>query len=263
MLITNFNNKKVKQYLDSGKYKKVLLIQHHGLGDAFMFYATCYKQLCKSYPDIQFILNTHLGQQELFGYSDSNVNDYDIAFKFVFPCSQWGSLEQTKWQKCGRVQIGSEIKIQDYKINKEFKSPLIGIHLNSTCDKRINCPKQFAQKLWNQIIAEGLIPIDTHMRHKNDNKRSVIHEFEQCRRIDNIPADINKLMGILSVCRGFAGVSSGNLFCALSVLPPQKILYLKTEFSINRLTRLPIKQIDCRKPYDEKAVHEWIENLKK
>ena len=45
MLINDFSTNKVANYLDTGKYKKVLLIMNHGLGDAMMFYSTCYKTL--------------------------------------------------------------------------------------------------------------------------------------------------------------------------------------------------------------------------
>jgi len=52
MIIDNYNSKKVIDYLNTGRYKKVLLIFHHGLGDAIMFHATCYKALCEKYPNI-------------------------------------------------------------------------------------------------------------------------------------------------------------------------------------------------------------------
>jgi hypothetical protein len=63
MIIDNYNSKKVIDYLNTGRYKKVLLIFHHGLGDAIMFHATCYKALCEKYPNIEFYLDTHLGQE--------------------------------------------------------------------------------------------------------------------------------------------------------------------------------------------------------
>lgn len=264
MLVNNFNLKKVVDYLNTGKYKKVLLIMNHGLGDAVMFYATCYKTLCEKYPQINFYFDTHLGQEQIFGHIDKNHNNYDIAFKFNFPCSEWGNIDETKSEKCGRVEIGLKLNEENYTLPQTFSSPLVGVHFNSTSCPKMNVPEDFAEKLWNQIEATGFIPIDTHMRHKTDNKiKSIVHNFEQCRRVDNIPATTPKLLGLLSSCCGFAGIPSGNMPCALSIIPPEKILYITSEFPANRLTRLPVHEINWEKGYDEKIVNDWLRCLKK
>lgn len=262
MLITEFGDKKVADYLDTGKYKKVLLIMNHGLGDAFMFYSNCYKALTERYPDIEFHYDTHLGQEDLFGHVDKNPEHYDIAFKFVFPCSEWDSTDLTKSEKCMQVEIGLEPTGECYNIDNKFKSPLVGIHLNSTCCPAMNVPVDFASRLWDQIIYSGLIPIDTHMRHYFDNKHSVVYPFEQCRRVDNIPATLPKLMGLLGACTGFAGVPSGNFFCALSLFPPEKILFLVSEFPANKITRLPVHELNWREGYNEQVVQNWLDCLK-
>lgn len=262
MLITDFADKKVSDYLNTGKYKKVLLIMNHGLGDSLMFYSNCYKTLVEAYPDIEFYYDTHIGQEDLFGYIDKAPEHYDIAFKFSFPESSWNSIDLTKGENCTICEIGLEPTPECYNIDKKFSSPLVGIHLNSTCYPSLNVPEEFASRLWNQIIINDFIPIDTHMRHSFDNKRSVIYPFEQCRRIDNIPATLPKLMGLIGVCAGFAGVSSGNFFCALSSLPPEKILYIGSGFPARKLTRLPVHEINWREGYNEEVVQAWLDCLK-
>lgn len=261
MIISNYT-KKVVDYLNTGKYKKVLLIFHHGLGDAIMFHATCYKALCEKYPNIEFYLDTHLGQEQILGHVDKNPDHYDIAFKFAFSCSEWDSRDETKAEKCARLQVGMAFNKEKYNLNKTFSSIFVGLHFNSTCCSKMNVPEDFAKKLWNQIENAGFIPIDTHMRHQNDNKKSIVYGFESCRRIDNISATTPKLMSVLSSCCGFAGVPSGNFTCALNVMPPEKILYITSEFPAKRSTRLPVHEINWKKGYDEGIIQNWIDCLK-
>ena len=263
MLIRDFKEKKACDYLDTGKYKKVLIVFRHGLGDAIMFYGTCLKALIAKYPSISFTYSTHCGQEELFGKVDDDPNHYDIAFEFQFPCAEWDPGNETKSEKCARLEIGLPTPLQeDYRLPKSFLSPLVGLHFNSTCCHRFNLSYDFAKKLWNQILDSGLIPIDTHMRHVHDNSKSIVHDFEQSRRIDNVPATIGKLIGLISTLRGFAGVPSGNLFCASAVLPASRILCLASEFHATKLIRTGCLELNIRKPYDAGIVKEWLDRLK-
>ena len=262
MLIRDFSEKKVCDYLDTGNYKKVLILFRHGLGDSIMFYGTCYKALIAKYPDISFTYSTHCGQEELFGMVDDNPDHYDIAFFFKFPCAEWDPGDETKSEKCARLEIGLPVPPkEDYKLPKSFHSPLVGLHFNSTCISKMNAPYDFAKRLWNQITDAGLIPIDTHMRHVHESEKSIVHDFEQSRRINNVPATIGKLIGLISTLRGFAGVPSGNLFCACATLPPSRILFLASEFHSTKLIHPDVLEIDMRKPYDAGIVREWIARL--
>ena len=265
MLVNKFNSQKVCGYLDTGKYHRVLILFHHGLGDAVMFYSTCFKALRKRYPDIQFFYSTHLGQERLFGNVNPDPNAYDIAFQLGYPCSEWGQTNETKSEKCARVELGLPLPLEeDYKLPQSFKSPFVGVHFNSTCCPNLNMPYDHGKKLWSQIEKMGFIPFDTHMLHSTDHPEySVVHDYEQCRRLDNIDADIGKLLGALACMRGFAGVPSGNMACALAILPARHILYLSSEFRKDRLTHKQTFEMNIQKPYDAGIVREWLEELKK
>ena len=264
MLVSDFKLKKACEYLDTGRYRKVLILFHHGLGDSVMFYCTCYKALVKRYPDIMFTYATHLGQEGIFGKADENPDHYDIAFKIGYPCSEWGSVNETKSEKCARVELGLQPPLEElYSLPGKFSSPLVGMHFNSTCCSRLNVPSNIGRMLWEQVMESGLIPIDTHMRHVNDHKeKSIVYDFEQCRRVDNVNASVERLLGLLSVLRGFAGVPSGNIACAVAVLPPSRILYLSSEFSKERLTHLGCFEMNVKKPYDRKIVDDWLQAVK-
>ena len=100
------------------------------------------------------------------------------------------------------------------------------------------------------------------MRHYFDNEKSIVYDFQQCRKVDNIKATTPKLLGLLGSCCGFAGVPSGNLSCALNILEPQKILYISSLFPAKRSTRLPVHEINWKNGYDKGVIQNWIDCLK-
>lgn len=264
MLISDFSSRKVCDWLDTGNYRRVLIIFHHGLGDAVMFWATCFKTLQKRYPAIEFTYATHLGQEDIFGKVNENPEHYDIAFKFRYPCSEWGSRDETKSEKCAREELGLPLPlVEEYSLPVSFKSPLVGLHFNSTCCSHLNMPAEFGRRLWNQIQDAGFIPIDTHMRHQNDHPdKSIVFDYEKCRRVDNVPATIDKLLGLIGCLRGFAGVPSGNIACALAMMPAERVLYLSSEFGKSRLIHLNCFEMNVKKPYDAGIVKDWLDVLR-
>lgn len=263
MIITDFSRMKMSDYLDTGKYKTVLIIFHHGLGDSVIFHSTCLCSLKQRYPDITFYFSTKNGQEKMFGKVDEDPSKYDICFKLSFPCSEWGQRDETKFEKCARVELGIELVQQDWTPIIPVRSPFVGIHLNSTCAPQMDCPRDYAKKLYDQIKEAGLVPIDTHMRHCNDNKRSLVYDFQSSLRIDNIPASLDTLIGIISTCRGFAGVPSGNITIAHMIFRehPERILYMTSEWPARRTTRQPVCEVNIRKPYDKNKVAEWLKHL--
>lgn len=263
-VIKNFNEKKVSDYLDTRKYRKVLLKFHHGLGDAMMFNAVCLNALKKAYPEIEFHYSTHLGQEELFGFHSENPEDYDIAFEFRFPMAEWDKTDETKAEKCLREEIGLEPSGEYYASPVRFKSPFVALHFFSTCMPNSigfrNEPEMI--KIWKMVEEHGFVPIDTHMRHQFDNSKNKLYSF-QTRNMEGIPANISTLGGVLSVCRGFIGVASGNFPLALSILPPENILFIRTGFSVKKITRLPIEEFNPRNPQEWRKLDSFLERLKK
>ena len=264
MLIKDFNDRKVCDYLDTGAYRNVLIRFRHGLGDAVMFYCTCLKALRRRYPDIRFAYSTHLGQEDIFGRPDDNPDHYDIAFEIVYPMSEWDPGAETKSEKCARLELGLPLPLaEEYSLPRSYPSPLVGLHFNVTCLPFMDATEEFGRRLWTQVVEEGLIPVDTHMRHYYDNKsKSIIHPFEQCRRVDDIPATTDKLLGLLSCLRGFAGVPSGNLACALALMPPHRVMYLTSAFAASKQTHLGVFEMNITKPYDAVLVKDWLDGLK-
>ena len=69
------NGRLFRELMDSGKFKRVLLTFHHGLGDSISFYYNVLPVIKATYPDIEFFFETHMGQDEWFGKVDMNVFD--------------------------------------------------------------------------------------------------------------------------------------------------------------------------------------------
>ena len=228
-----------------------------------MFHALCMPALRRRFPAVRFFFLCYNGQEAIWGRVSPNEFDYDLFVDLVFPCAEWDGTNETKAEKCLRVELGlaDERRGEDYRLEQEYASPLVGMHTHSTClPHMLDCPATFTQRLWTQFVEEGLVPFDTYMRRPDSNGVALL-PF-QTRKVTDIPATIPKLMGIMRTLCGMASVSSGNFFAALSVLPPRKVLFLRTNFPAVKLTRLPVWEIDTRKSYDSVLIHDFCDNLK-
>jgi len=261
MLIKDFSGRKVSDYLASGRYRKVMIKFHHGLGDAIAF-QPCFDALRGRYPDVDFYLHVHCGQDDIFGTCDENESAYDIVFEIGFPCSEWDHPEMTKAEYCCRSELGIPPPSAPPHIDRRFSSPLVGVHYHSTClPGKLGCSEFVAKRLRDQIIDAGLIPLDTHMSHYFDNPDNRRFGFEHCT-IREARATCANLLGVLSVCSGFAGVASGNFHAALALLPVETVLFLKTDFPASRLTRRSVLELDVNN-YDESIVNLWLDRVKR
>lgn len=260
MIVNDFSQRKVSSYLDSGNYKNVLLKFHHGLGDIISFYPA-FEKLQKLYPDISFYLNLHCGQDEIFSCSPEDETLYDIVFEIKFSCSEWTHPEYTKAEYCCQEELGIAPPDTAVRMRKYFASPLIGTHFFSTClPNRLSCDESTAKKITDAIYEAGLIPIDTHMKHENNNPVNNAFSWMNCR-IDNAQASLKNLLGVISRCGGFAGVSSGNFHAATALLPEDTLLFIKTDIPVCTLTRKNILELDV-KNYDHGIVKEWLQRTK-
>ena len=261
MLIKDFSNRKVSDYLATGLYHNVLVKFHHGLGDAVAF-QPCFDALRHLYPSIRFSLHVHCGQEDIFGTCDESESAYDIVFEIGFPCSEWDHPDMTKAEYCCRRELGIPAPSAFPRIDRVFPSPLIGVHYHSTCMPfQLGCPEVVARRLRDSIIESGLIPLDTHMAHYFDNPDNRRFDWEHCT-IRDARASCSNLLGVLGVCAGFAGVASGNFHAALAMLPEDTVLFLKTDFPVSRLTRKGVLQLDVN-DYDDEIVRLWLSRVKR
>jgi len=258
---------KLKSYLDTGKYKKVALFWGHGIGDSIMFQIILDK-LKELYSDIEFKMAFPKGLDEEVIYPDAvfvnsreeaqKLSDFDLVAQINFPLETDPNL--TKIELCCREEIGIE-HISGHKKLPEFLSPLVAVHFCLTSLPGLANPsEEVAHKIWNEIHEAGLVPIEVHYHHVFDNPENKVFDFVDCT-VRGCQARLPSLFGLLRVSRFFIGVVSGPFHSALSILPPERILYLEKDIPLERFTHLPVAKIDI-KNYKDGEVLNWLKNIK-
>lgn len=258
--VKDFTRNKVADYLRTGRYRNVLIVFHHGLGDAVMAYPN-FRRLRRMFPAIRIDVDFHLGQEEIYGRPEPG-RSYDICFDLPFPVSEWRTTNRTKAENSCIEELGVPVPAEDYRPPREVGSSFVATHFFSTCSRELCCPENFARQLHDQIADAGFIPIDTHMRHATAEPRNRPYDWQTCRIYEQ-PATCGRLFGAIKSCAGFVGVASGNFWAALAVLPPERILFIKTSFGPERLTHLKVASIDAGKPYDRAAVDRFLRAIGK
>lgn len=258
---------KLKSYLDTGKYKKVVIFFGHGLGDCIMFQVILDK-LKELYPEIQFRMALQGGLDEETIYPDAffansreeaQKLDCDLVAQINFPVETDPNL--TKMELCCREEIGIE-PVSGHKKLPEFPSPLVAVHYNLTCLPGLANPsRDVAEKIWKEIRETGMIPIETHFSHTFDNPENKMFDFVDCT-VRKCQAKISSLIGLLKVSRAFIGVVSGPFHTAMSMMSHDRICFLEKDIPVSRFTHENIKTVDI-KDYKDGSVLEWINGLKK
>jgi len=258
---------KLKSYLDSGKYKKVLIVFWHGVGDVIQF-LNVLDRLKALYPAIHFDLGLQKGLDEETIYSEAillpdlkNIEkDWDLTTLIHFPVETDPHL--TKSELCCREELGIE-PVSGHKKLPNFPSPIVAVHFCLTALPGLANPsEEVAHKIWNEIHEVGLVPIEVHFSHIFDNPENKQWNFVNCT-VRSCQAKLSSLFGLLRVSRFFIGVVSGPFHSTLSILPPERILYLEKDIPLERFTHLPVKKVDI-KNYKDNSVRNWLnEQIKK
>jgi hypothetical protein len=240
------SEKKLVQYIEELKPKKILLPFGHGLGDNVMFLEP-FNKLAETYPHIEFTLALQkgLGFEELepdiigdnkkvvyssdLSYKEHSP-EYDIIADIDFPMSE-GQVEFTKGEYCCIHELGIPPVAGHRKLTKGVNR-LIGVHFNITClPESCNPDRDTAERIWNDILESGFIPIETHFLHVFANPVNKKFDFVDCT-VRRVHPRVSTLIGLLQQCAGFVGVVSGNLHVALSVLPREKVFFLEKDFKL-------------------------------
>lgn len=259
--ITNYNQKKLVEYLEDGM--KVLLLFGHGLGDTIMF-MPLYEALKKEFTQIEWHLHLECGQDLLFesspwqGYED----DYDLIFSLNYPMCEW--TEHTKNAMCCIEELGVDPSIvkNDFATMNKYPSPLVGLHFQGTAlPNSVNCPEETAKEIWNDVIECGLIPIECHFQHVFHNPVNTKYNFIDST-IRNSQPSLPPLVGLIQRCTAFIGAASGPLVVALANLGCERVCYLQNQHRIESYTKEDVFTINVKEPYIKGTLRPWLNKLK-
>lgn len=259
--------KKLKYYLDLGKYKTVAIFFGHGLGDCIQFMAILDK-LKELYPNIQFKMALQKGLDEETVYPDAvfvnsreeaqKLRDFDLVAQINFPVETDPTL--TKSELCCKTELGIE-PISGHKKLPEFPSPLVAVHFNLTALPELaNTPEGVAKKIWEEIKSREAIPIETHFEHCYHNPVNKRFEFVN-RYVRDCKPKVSSLIGLIQHCEAFIGCVSGNFHVAMSILPHSKILYLERKIPLERFTKDKIVKKVNVDSYKDGSVVEWLKSI--
>jgi len=262
--------KKLVSYLDD-KVKKVGIVFWHGLGDCVQFLAV-FNKLKKEYPNIHFdiLLQNGLGQEVIYpeailinDLNNLKKMDYDYIFLVHFPV-EGGTI--TKSELSAKTEIGVDWSFPDYdcipnyprKVHKPV-SKLIGIHYQNTALPNVfNPTKEVAEKIWNEVLEAGYVPIEldfTHVYHNPANKK---FDFIDCT-VRRVKPSVDTLLELILACRGVIAVVSGPLHCALA-MAPEKVFFLEKNVPIERF--ITCREFPKANVNDYKGeVREWLQSM--
>lgn len=238
--------------------RRVLLIFWHGVGDLVMFLDP-FRAICRDFPYVDFVIGLPRGltHEELLPddiryhlLTAEEVNEttellpYDLTAKITFPMSE-GQEEFTKGEWCGLRELGVHHCFGHGRLSN-CCNRLVAVHFHITClPGSCNPDRDTAERIWNDILEAGYIPIECHFQHIFHNPVNEKFDFVDCT-VRRAKPRVSSLVGLLRACSAFVGVVSGPFHVALSVLPPERILLCEKDFTAKMFTKLPIKTANLK-----------------
>ena len=265
-LITSYGSKKIADYLRQDKPSKVILVFHHGLGDLILFMEV-YNKLITLFPDIKIDLALQEGTgQEVLAPAAilaKNVNipldGYDYTFHVHFPMCEGQHGLWTKAEWCCLQEMGIEPVSNYPQLPVDILSILIGVNFQATAlPGACNPSEEVAEKIWNEVIEAGYIPVETSFEHCYFNPVNVRFDCVD-RDVRSIPAGIDKLIRLMSHCHANITVATGTLPLSIALMP-SRTLYLEKDFSIKSYTRQAIASVNVN-DYKDGVVKGWLEKI--
>lgn len=253
------------------KPRRVLLIFWHGVGDLVMFLPVL-GRIRGHYMDwvsmganvrgvdLKPLVEFDLGVPKGLTYkhlvpdavelTGEEVNDtpqnlpYDLVVKITFPMNE-GQTVLTKGEWCCKHEIGLP-ETWGHGALPKHRTPLVAVHFNITClPDSCNPDRDTAERIWNDILEVGLVPMECHFQHIFHNPVNAKFDFidasvRRCR------PELSSLLGLISHARAFVGVVSGPFHVALSMLGHEKVMLLEKDFKKECFTKLPVKTANLR-----------------
>lgn len=204
---------------------------------------------------------------------DKLFKKYKFIFSIQFTDCRHPLLEPSKkiniskLNKCKVMEIG----YNDDKILKRYEPPFllnnptskyVMFHVGGSTDKAIKNPNyEDSEKIWNEIIQSGFIPVDIHINNATNISNSKIPKPEYMKNGISIRDSTEGLKGLIqTICTGrfIVGVLSGPLHLCNRLYGSDNCLGLEGLFKINNYIDTNMRTVRIQPKYIEGQVFEWL-----
>jgi hypothetical protein len=202
------------------------------------------------YPDALFVGN----EWELKEF------DHDFIFHVHFPMSEYDKDPVPKAEKCCIEELGIE-PVSGHLLCPDLpESRLVGLSFQATAlPERASAPRPVAEKMWDEVVAAGFVPIEVMMEHRYHNPVNSKYGFINCT-MRGAEARLDSMMSVISRCYAFLGVSSGPVHLALSLLPHDRVGYIEKDFKLISITKEPLRIFNINH-YRDGEIKAWLNTL--
>ena len=261
-------DKKLVEYI-TPETRKVMLVFYHGIGDCAMSRAVL-KRLRELFPHVHFDVGIPRGldiekviPEARFTdgdwrerHADPNNKEYDFVFSWNFPLEKQHDLTKTKAEVSCVEELGID-PICGYVPIKP--KPLVLLSFNMTSIPWVsNAEEEVAHKVWDDVLAAGCVPKETHFEHAFHNPVNKKYDF-----VDNhvrcCAAKLDNLMSLLGAAYAFIGVVSGPFHLAMSIMPSHRVMLLERDLKREHFTKIPIATANLKNYNGE--VKRWLEEI--
>lgn len=254
--------KKLRYFLDTGDFKKVVLVLWHGLGDRVMAEAPL-RKLRSLYPDIHFDIAVCKGldQDKLYSGAievEGNWREtlpalYDLVVQVNMPVERLDNLSLTKAEVCCIEELGIEpVSGHPFIASKQ----LVGLSFHCTSVGWLaNADENVAKQVWQDVIDTDYVPFECTMRHPFFNPENKLYPFVD-KHVRDWPATIDTLSALIGSCGAFISAVGGPFHLALAILGPKRVMLLEKDLKAAHFTK---EKIATANLHDYK--HEVLEFL--
>jgi hypothetical protein len=261
---------KLNELISTHSPKSILIIFNHGVGDLVMFMKP-FSSLKELYPDILFKLGiaecltyqTVFKEEILPLKSDKPeenpiMKEFDLIAHIEFPMSEH-QFNWTKAEYCCIEELGIP-PVHGHLSLPKMQNRLVAVHFQITClPGSANADEKTAEKIWNDILEAGYIPLETHFQHIFHNPVNAKFKFINAS-VRKCKAELASLVGLMQNVGYFVGVVSGNFHVALACLPAKRIFLLEKDFKAESFIKFPIARADLKNYKGE--VKDWLLKFK-
>jgi hypothetical protein len=261
--------------------ERILIIFNHGLGD-FINFIPVFEEL-KRQTDKNITICSEVKREFHLIYPDIIPNDkvdlskYDYIkrinykeFHDITKPLEWGS-KLSKVYHCAYEEIGlKEFIWKPYQFKEELNnkdSKRIGVSFFGLTGSEKNskfCPKDIAEKIWNEIIYCDYEPFELYQRVNfvGDYYRSgnVPDDFDLVNETNSLrfqEPNLKLLYNSIKNCKKVISVDTGILYLAVSVLGLDNVMGLENMKYISNFLPAPI-QLTSVRYYKERNIIEFL-----